>query len=288
MISTRKRDARVSARLRAAAITALLLLTGPSVWAPAHADPKLPGPLGDVGIDQNLGGQIPLDLEFTDELGRKVRLGDYFDKKPVILTLVYYECPMLCTLVLNGLVSSLGVLSLEPGKDYELVTVSFDPGESPELASAKKKTYVDRLGRDGAIQHWHFLTGKQEAIKKLTAAVGFRYTYDPKTDLFAHASAIMIATPKGQLSSYMYGVEFAPRDLRLNLVKASQGGIGTLADAVLLFCYHYDPVTGKYSAAAFNVIRLGGIITVLAIGGFIFLALRRERPKHHEDARSHT
>ncbi len=250
------------------------------VWAvegTAKNAATIPGPLADIGIDQRLGESLPLGLTFRDEMGRTVRLGDYFGERPVVLSLVYYECPMLCTLVLNGLTGALETINLEPGRDYEVVTVSIDPGESFPLAVAKKKEYVKRLGRPAAETSWHFLTGDEENIKKLAAAVGFRYAYDPKTDLFIHAAGIMVATPDGRLARYLYGVEYAPRDLRLSLVEASEGRLGTLSDQVLLFCYQYDPHSGTYSVAALSLVRGGGILTVVLIAGFVTLMLRREK-----------
>lgn len=235
----------------------------------------LPDALRNVGIDQRLNHQVPRDLSFFDEAGRLVRLREYFGGKPVILSLVYYECPMLCTEVLNGLVSSLKVLSFDVGKQFVVVTVSFNPRETPALAAAKKEKYLQRYGRPAAAG-WHFLTGKQESIDELTKAVGFRYAYDAKTGQYAHASGIMVLTPEGNISRYFYGIEYAPRDLRLGLVEASANKIGSAVDQLLLFCYHYDPSTGKYSAIVMNFIRLGGIITVLVLGTFIGLSLRRK------------
>ena len=232
--------------------------------------------LRDVGIDQKLGGAVPLDLQFRDESGREVHLRDYFGRKPVILALVYYECPMLCNQVLNGLVGSLQALSFNVGKEFEVVTVSFDARELPPLAAAKKKTYIDRDRRQGAAEGWHFLTGEQASIDRLTEAVGFRYAYDADSNQFAHASAIMVITPEGKLSHYFYGIEYAPKDLRLALVEASANRIGSSVDQLLLFCYHYDPTTGKYGPVIMNFIRLLGVITVVALVALI-LVLRRRR-----------
>ncbi|MCS6817070.1 MAG: SCO family protein [Blastocatellia bacterium] len=235
--------------------------------------------LQNVGIDQKLDAQIPLELVFRDEQGRAVSLREYFGEKPVILSLVYYECPMLCTLILNGLLRSLRALPLTVGKEFTVVTVSFDPREGPELAAAKKRTYVQSYGRPEAEAGWHFLTGEQESIRRLTEAVGFRYAFDPQTGQFAHASGIMVLTPQGRVARYFYGIEYAPRDLRLGLIEAAQGKIGSPVDQILLYCYHYDPKTGRYSLLIMNVLRLAGIATVLVLGGFIFVMFRRDRRK---------
>jgi protein SCO1/2 len=234
-----------------------------------------------VGIDQNLNAQIPLALTFQDETGQAVRLGQYFRDKPVVLALVYYECPGLCDLVLNGLSHAMGQISLNVGSDYEVVTVSFNPQETWQLAGAKKANYVERYQRTGSLASvkngWHFLTGREDAIKKLTSTVGFHYNWDPASKQFAHASGIMVLTPEGKIARYFYGIEYKPRDLRLGLVEASANKIGTTADQVLLFCYHYDPMTGKYGVIIAHVTRVLGTATVLALGGFVFIMIRRER-----------
>jgi len=252
--------------------------TGPLSVPPANlaAGEQIPI-LKEVGIDQKLDGPIPMDLTFTDESGRDVRLGDYFGERPVVLALVYYECPMLCTQVLNGLVGSLEALAFTPGLEYEVVIVSFDPGETPALAMDKKTTYLRRFGRPDTADGWHYLTGREESIKALTSAVGFRYAYDEATDLWAHPAAITVATPGGHVSKYLYGIEFAPRDLRLALVEATDGKIGTAVDQALLFCYHYDPESGTYGFVVMNLVRAAGLVTVLAMAGAIVLSLRRER-----------
>ncbi len=231
--------------------------------------------LRDVGIDQRLNEQVPLDLVFRDETGRSVQLREYFGQRPVILALVYYDCPMLCHQVLNGLSSSLTALSFDAGKHFEVVAVSFDPREGPELAASRKQTYLQRYGRNRAAEGWHFLTGEQAAIESLTRAVGFRYTYDAETNQFAHASGIMLLTPEGKLSRYFYGIEFAPRDLRLGLIEASENKIGSPVDQILLFCYHYDPTTGQYTPAVMKLIRAGGAITLVGLLALIFLLRRR-------------
>ena len=238
---------------------------------------QLPGALQGVGIDQKLDQQVPLNLTFHDEYGRDVPLSSFFHaKKPVVLALVYYRCPMLCTQILTGLESSLKVVSFNPGQDFEVVSISFDPKDTPQLAAQKKQTYLKRYGRPNTANGWHFLTGDETNIKALTDAVGFHYKYDPKTDQFAHASGIMIVTPDGRLSKYFYGVEYSPRDMRLGLVEASANKIGNPVDALLLFCYHYDPATGKYGAVAMNLIRFAGAAFVLIGGMFLFIVFRRD------------
>jgi protein SCO1 len=235
----------------------------------------LPPALLNVGIDQKLGAQIPLDATFTDEQGRSVRLGDYFKGgRPVVLSLVFYECPMLCNQILNALTGSLKGMSLKIGQDYDVLTVSFDPREGPELARKKKDGYVHSLNRAGAEEGWHFLTGQEAEIKRLTEAVGFRYAYDEQTKQFAHASGIMVLTPQGKVSHYLYGVEYAPRDVRLSLVEASAGRVGSPVDQLLLYCYHYDPATGKF-AWVINLYRWGGALTVASI--FTLLVFLRRR-----------
>ena len=236
-----------------------------------------PSELKKVDFEQRLDAQIPLDLPFRDETGRPVQLRQFFDGKPVIVTLVYYECPMLCTEVLNGVVRALKVLALEPGRDFNVVTISFNPAEKPALAADKKATYLERYQRAGAAEAWHFLTGDETAIKVLTEAVGFHYVFDPKLNQFAHPAGIMVATPEGRLSKYLYGIEYAPRDIRLALVQASDHQIGSPVDRVLLYCYHYDPATGKYGLAVLNIIRLGGILTLVVLGAFILGSWRLNR-----------
>jgi protein SCO1/2 len=236
-----------------------------------------PAILRDVGFDQRLNQQVPLDLEFKDELGQAVRLSDYFGEKPAILVLAYFKCPRLCTEVLNGLVRGLMDVPFDVGKEFNVLTVSFDPRETPDLAAAKKKTYLGRYGRPGAEAGWHFLTGEQEAIRRLTEAVGFRYTYDPKHDQFAHASGITVLTPQGKIARYFFDISYRPRDLRLGLVEASTNRIGSPVDQALLFCFHYDPEEGKYGPAVMNFVRLGGVLTVLGLGTLIGFLLRQER-----------
>jgi protein SCO1/2 len=238
-------------------------------------DNGLPKALNDVGIDQKLNEQLPLDLTFRDETGREVRLGEYFNQgRPVLLSFVYYECPMLCNQVLNGLASGVKVLSFDVGKEFDIVTVSFDARETPQLAAAKKDSYMARYNRAGAEKGWHFLTGDQKSIDALTRAAGFRYSYDAATNQFAHASGIMLATPDGRLARYFYGIEYAPRELKLGIMEASANKIGTPVDQLLLYCYHYDPATGKYGLAILNIVRLAGMLTVIGIV-VLLVALRR-------------
>ena len=265
----------------------LLSMVSTVAWAQPSGPMSVPPPglaateqipiLREVGIDQKLDEPVPLDLEFSDEQGRIVRLGDYFGKRPVVLALVYYECPMLCTQVLNGLVGSLEALAFNPAQEFEVVVVSFDPGETPALAAASRQTALRRYGRPGTEAGWHFLTGRESSVRALTGAVGFRYAYDEAIDQYAHPAAITVLTGDGRVSKYLYGIEFAPRDLRLALVEAADGRIGTAIDQALLFCYHYDPESGTYGLVVMNLIRTGGVLTLVGLGAFILLALRRER-----------
>jgi protein SCO1/2 len=236
-----------------------------------EAASQKPGLLKDVGIDQKIGARLPLDARFKNEDGDVVRLGDYFGDKPVLLVPAYYECPMLCTLVLNGVTSALRALS-------------FDPRETPALARAKRETYLGEYRRPGAERGWHFLTGDEADIRRVTDAIGFRYHWDEASKQFAHASGIVVLTPRGRVSHYFYGVDFSPRDTRLALVEASDEQIGSVVDALLLFCFHYDPATGRYSKIALGAMRVGGVLTVAALVGFVVVMLRRERSqrmRHH-------
>ena len=235
----------------------------------------LPKALKNVGIDQKLNETIPLDAVFRDEQGREVSLGTFFKGKPVVLSLVYYSCPMLCTQVLNGMMGSLRRVSFNIGEQFEVVTVSFDPKETPQLAAAKKVTYVKGYNRAGAEAGWHFLTGDEANIKLLTESVGFRYAWDEQTKQFAHASGIMVLTPEGKIARYFYGIEYAPNDLRLGLVEASQNKIGTPVDALMLYCYHYDPATGKYGAVVMNIVKLAGVVTLVLIVGMLLVLRKR-------------
>ncbi len=245
----------------------IVLFSLTSICVPlAYSGDSLPNTLKGVGFDQRLDQQIPLDLPFRDEFGRDVHLSEYFSDKPVILVLVQYQCPMLCGEILNGLTRALLDIPLSAGKDFNVLTVSFDSREKPDLAAAKKKSYIERYGRPGAEKGWHFLTGEDPAIRRLTEAVGFRYTYDAKHDRFAHASGIMVVTPSGKLSHYFYDIKYSPRDVRLGLVEASEGKIGSPVDQILLYCFHYDPADGKYGPAIMNLVRAGGVLTLLCIG----------------------
>jgi len=263
-----------------AASIALALLSPPAqaqLQAPVQDIGVRPDLLKDVGVDQKLNQSVPLKLTFRDEHGKPVELTQYFGQKPVILSLVYYNCPMLCTQVLNGLESSLKLIPMDIGKQFDVLTVSIDPTERPVLAEAKQALYTGLYGRPNAAQGWHFLTGDEQQIRQLANAVGFRYAYDPGSKQFAHASAIMVLTPEGKISRYFYGIQFPSRDLRLGLVEASAGKIGTPVDQVLLFCYHYDPSTGKYGLLISRLIQAAGAVTVLAIGGLILVLYRKER-----------
>lgn len=230
----------------------------------------------EVSIDQKLDEQVPLDLKFKNEQGKEVALKDYFGKKPVVLALVYFECPMLCNQVLNGFVASARTLNFSIGKEYEVLTVSFDPKETPELASGKKKSYLQSYRRPGSEKGWHFLTGTQDSIKKLTDSVGFRYTWDAKLEQFAHGAAIMVLTPEGKISRYLYGIEYPGRDLKLALVEASENKIGGPVEQMMLYCFHYDPLTGRYGAATINLIRVLGVLTIGSLAAFMIIMLRRE------------
>ena len=254
---------------------ALLAISLPLVaQTPPDTRPQI---LRNVAIEQHLDRTLPLDLPFRDEAGRTVRLSEYFGKRPVVLVLAYYNCPMLCTEVLNGLASAMRVLTFDAGRDFEVVTVSFDPRDTPSNARAKKVPYVARYGRPTGAAGWHFLTGAPASIAGLTEAVGFRYAWDERVGQFAHASAIYVATPDGRLSRYFYGIEYAPRDLRLALVEASRGKIGTPVDQLLLYCYHYDPAAGRYGAVVMNMVRVAGVAAVLVLTTFLTLMWRRDR-----------
>jgi protein SCO1/2 len=267
--------------LTARALLVLVLLAA-SAWGqmnngimspPANSRPPR---LENVGIEQHLNAQVPPELTFRDDTGKIVKLGDYYGRKPLILNLVYYNCTMLCGEALAGLASAMRLVKFDVGNEFELITVSFDPRETPEMAAAKKKDYVGRYGRANAAAGWHFLTGQPDSINALTKAVGFQYQYDPKSNQYAHATAIMVLTPQGRISRYFYGVDFPPKDLRMGLVEASQGKIGNAVDAVLLYCYHYNPETGKYGAMVANILRLAAAATILIMGIFLFILWRLE------------
>ena len=265
-------------RLSSALAFALFLAASPAFAQTNSATPpQLPG---KVTIAQTLNAQLPMDLMLRDETGRVVRLGQYFNHgRPVLLNFMYYRCPMLCPMVMDGIANGLTELRFDIGKEFDVITVSIDPRDTPELAAAKKEQYVKRYGRFGAASGWHFLTGPESAIKRLTNTVGFQYAYDIKTDQFAHGTALIAVTPQGRVSRYLYGFEYKARDLRLALVEASAGKIGTATDAILLLCYHYDPATGKYSRTAMNFVRAGGVATMLGLAGFIFVMIRKEHSR---------
>lgn len=230
-----------------------------------------------VGIDQRLNQQIPLDLTFLDENGQPVQLKKYFGSKPVILALVYFQCPMLCSQVLNGIAGALnGIVRFDIGRDFNVVTVSFDPRDTPDAAADNKKRYLARYRRPGASEGWHFLTGKKEQIQQLASAVGFRYAWDPAIKQFAHTSGIMLVTPDGRMAQYYYGIEYPPRDIQRGLIEASQGRIGNVVDKIELYCYHYDPAKGRYGAVIFNILRISALATMLVLGGFMVLMFRRD------------
>ena len=265
------------------AIVLLVVMVAPAAFGqmnngvmspPANTRPPR---LENVGIEQHLNAQVPPDLIFRNESGSAVKLGDYFGRKPLILNLVYYNCTMLCGEALAGLSSAMRLVKFDVGNEFDVVTVSFDPRETPEMAAAKKKDYVGRYGRANASAGWHFLTGEAESINALAKAVGFQYQYDAKTNQYAHATALMVLTPQGRISRYFYGVDFPPKDLRMGLVEASQGKIGNAVDAVLLYCYHYDPETGKYGAMVGNILRVAAAATILLLGGLLFILWRLDR-----------
>jgi protein SCO1/2 len=244
---------------------------------PGMTAAAVPAPLREIGFDQNIDQQLPLDVPFRDESGREVRLGDYFGQRPVVVVFAYYDCPMLCTQVINGLSSALGVLSLAPHKDFEIVTISFNPKDTPATAAAKKAIYLERYRREGAAEGWHFLSGDQPSIDRVTKAAGFRYVWDQQTKQFAHPTGVIVVTPQGRLARYLFGIEYGPRDLRYALVEASNGKVGNPVDTLLLYCFHYDPETGRYGWAIMRAVRIAAGATVLALGSFIVVMVRKER-----------
>ncbi|MBV8202694.1 MAG: SCO family protein [Acidobacteria bacterium] len=252
------------------------LAPAPGVASGAAPPAGMPSPFQRLGFDQLVGERVPADLVFRDETGRAVRLGSYFGKRPLVLALVYFQCPMLCPLTMNGLVRSLKGMSFDAGREFDVLVVSFDPRETPALAAAAKRYAVHGYGRPETAAGWHFLTGGAEPIRRLTQAVGFRYFYDAQAKQFAHAAGIVLLTPQGAASRYLYGIEFPPRNVRLGLVEAAANRIGSPIDQVLLYCFHYDPVQGKYSAATLNIVRLSAILCVVGLGTMIALLLRRE------------
>lgn len=270
-----------AATLLLAVFTAWTAMAQPGSPSPATGSPnsanQLPAQLEGVGFDQRLGEALPLDAIFRDETGAEVMLGQYFGEKPVMMALVYYECPMLCGLVLSGISSTLKPLSFVPGEDFDIVVVSIDPNETPALAAKSKEDTLVRYGHPDTAAGWHFLTGDETSIKRLADAVGFRYRYDEATDLYIHAGGILLATADGRTSRYFYGVEYAPRDVRLGLVEASDNQIGSAVDQVLLFCFRYDPSTGKYSAAVLNLMRALAVLTMSVLAILIVRMVIRER-----------
>jgi protein SCO1 len=253
----------------------------PSAGIPSS---QMPSVLSKVSFEQRLNERLPLELPFKDEDGRDVRLGDYFGQRPVVLAFVYYECPMLCTQVLNGLTTSLSVLDERVGREFDVVAVSFDPRETPALASGKKKAYIDRYKRPESAGGWHFLTGTEASITTLTEAAGFHYTWDDQSQQFAHPSGIIVTTPDGRLSRYFFGIEYASRDVKFALIESSAGKIGNAIDQLLLYCYHYDPATGSYGLVAMRAVRLGGAVTLIALVGFVVISIARE--SRHQDTRA--
>jgi protein SCO1/2 len=261
-----------------------LLIAGAAFADNSATPPKLPG---EVSIQQKLDAQLPLDLMFRDETGKIVRLREFFKGRPVLINFMYYRCPMLCSMVMEGISSTLTELKFDVGKDFDVITVSIDPRDMPDQATVKKERYIKRYGRLGAANSWHFLTGHESSIRALTNAVGFHYAYDPEHDQFAHGTVLIVSTPQGRISRYLYGFEYKARDVRLALVEASANKIGSASDQLLLLCYHYDPATGKYSRSAMNFVRAGGIATVISLAGFIIIMLRRERhPERSEGSRA--
>jgi protein SCO1/2 len=269
--------------LSLAALLGVLGTSGPLVATAAPASGAsagtVPASLQRIGYDQRVGGQIPLDLAFRDEAGREVRLGRYFNQRPVVLVLAYYGCPMLCGVVLSDLAAALKVLPFDAGKEYEVVVVSIAPDETPAMAAKAKKEAIARIGRSGQEPGWHFLTGSPAAIRSLTGRVGFRYYYDESSRQYAHAAGVVVLTPAGRLSRYLLGIEYPPRDLRLALVESAGGRIGSAVDQLLLYCFHYDPSIGRYSATAMNILRLAAVATVLGLALLVILLRRRETPE---------
>jgi protein SCO1/2 len=256
----------------------VVLAFRPALYAqPGTPAAEVPLQLREVGFDQNLNEMLPLDVEFTDEQGRLVKIGDYFGKRPVVLAFVYYGCPMLCVQSLSSLAATLGVLSEDPGEDFEVVSVSIDPRETPQLALDKKAHYVDRSGKPSIAKGWHFLTGTEANIRRLTAAAGFRYAWDTDQNQFAHPAGVSVATSDGKLSRYLFGIDYGPRDLRLAVLDASEGKISSPLKRALLYCYHYDLATGRYSLAIMRVVQLAGAATVFSLGMMIFISTRRDR-----------
>ena len=274
----------IAAALLVAAPAASAQMTGAPAAGftrdPGMVSSAVPLPLREIGFDQKLDKRLPLDIPFKDEANRLVRLGDYFGPKPIILLFVYYDCPMLCTQVLNALASTLGVLALDAGRDFDVVTISFDPREKPPVAAQKKALILERYRRPAASTGWHFLTGEQDSIDRVTKAAGFRFVWDHDTSQFAHPTGIIIVTPDGRPARYLFGIDYGPRDVRLALLEASAGKVGSAVDALLLYCYHYDPMNGRYGLIVMRLLRIAGAATVFTIIGFIAIMFRRERAGH--------
>jgi protein SCO1/2 len=285
----------MTARHRAGVFTAACMVVGLTAAGPAvraQQQPGMPGSMGfatgivasnvppqfkEVTFQQQLGKPLPLDTPLRDETGKAVVLGDYFGgERPVLLAFVYYQCPMLCTQIMNGISSALKPLSFTPGRDFDVVLISFDPRDRFETANAKKRAHLQHWAVQDQADGWHFLTGEEEALRRVTSAAGFTYTWDEKTQQFAHVSGVLTVTPDGKLSRYFYGVEFSPKDLRLALTESGEGKIGSLVEELLLYCYQYDPTVGRYGAVAMNLVRLGGVLTVALIAGFVIVMRRRE------------
>jgi len=240
----------------------------------------IPEPLREIGFDQNIDQKLPLDARFVDEEGKTVTLGTYYGKRPVLLAFVYYTCPMLCTQVLNAMTSTINTLTMNAGQDFDVVLISIDPRETPAQAAAKKAEYLHRYKRPGAENGWHFLTGEDAEIKRTAKAAGFRYTWDEQTQQYAHPTGIIVTTTDGRNARYLFGIEYGPRDLKLALVDASEGKVGSFVDQLLLYCYHYDPMTGRYGVYVMRALRIAGVATVLMIGTFIVVMVRRENSQN--------
>ncbi len=252
-----------------------------SVNEPGQASTVLPSQLEGVSFQQQLNAQLPLETRFRDEHGASVALGSYFGEKPVVLAFVYYECPMLCMQVLNGVAGALKAVPFEPGQDFDVVYISFDPRDTPAAAAAKKAQVLEDYKLTATASGWHFLTGDEASIRAVTAAAGFSYKWDDRRQQFAHVSGVLVATPDGRLSRYFYGIEYSPKELRMALVESGKGAIGGPVDQILLYCYHYDPAAGRYGAITMNIVRLGGALTVLILGAFIWVTLRKESAVAH-------
>lgn len=265
------------ALLALAATCASAQMKAPEPWDAGNRNQQ-PAVFEKIGIDQRLNAQVPLGLPFKDEAGKDVQLEDYFhSKRPVLLALVYYDCPMLCNQVLNGMTSALTALKFTAGNEFDVVAVSFDERETPELAAAKRKTYLDRYKRPEAAKGFHFLTGSKDSIAKITEAVGFRFKWDEKSNQFAHNSALILLTPEGRVAQYYYGIEYSPKDMRLGIIEASREKIGAVTDKLLLYCFHYDPISGKYGAAVMRLVRAGAVLTMVLLAGFIIFSVKKER-----------